>query len=94
MNFRNNWIGKGAELFAESALLYQPILPESGDEDALAVVEAGDIPKLHELCVCTRDLSGCGIARYMTQVPVATCELNYAPYRRGPLLLICLPTRH
>ena len=30
-------------------MLYQPILPESGDEDALAVVEAGDIPKLHEL---------------------------------------------
>jgi gamma-glutamyl:cysteine ligase YbdK (ATP-grasp superfamily) len=50
VNFGNNWISKGAyELFAEAALLYQPILPESGDEDAIAVVEAGGIPELHEL---------------------------------------------
>ena len=50
VNFGNNWIREGAfELFAETALLYQPILPDCGNEDPEAIVRAGGIPELREL---------------------------------------------
>ena len=50
VNFGNNWIRESAyELFAESALLYRPILPDCSDEDAIAVAKSGGTPSLHEL---------------------------------------------
>jgi gamma-glutamyl:cysteine ligase YbdK (ATP-grasp superfamily) len=50
VNFGNNWIRESAyELFAESALLYRPILPDCSDEDSIAVAKAGGTPSLHEL---------------------------------------------
>lgn len=50
VNFGNNWIRSSAyELFAESALLYRPILPICHEEDSLSVVRAGGTPRLHEL---------------------------------------------
>lgn len=50
VNFGNNWIRESAfELFAESALLYRPILPDCSDEDPVAIAKAGGTPSLHEL---------------------------------------------
>ncbi len=50
VNFGNNWIRESAfELFAESALLYRPILPDCSDEDSLAIARRGGSPGLHEL---------------------------------------------
>ncbi|MEX0963123.1 MAG: hypothetical protein WDZ52_03650 [Pseudohongiellaceae bacterium] len=50
VNFGNNWIRESAfELFAESALLYRPILPDCSDEDAIAIAQSGGTPSLHEL---------------------------------------------
>ncbi len=50
VNFGNNWIRESAfELFAESVLLYRPILPDCSDEDSIAVVRNGGTPSLHEL---------------------------------------------
>lgn len=50
VNFGNNWIRESAyEIFAESALLYRPILPDSSDEDSVAIAKAGGMPSLHEL---------------------------------------------
>ena len=50
VNFGNNWIRDGAfELFAETALLYRPILPASEEEDPVAIAKAGGTPQLHEL---------------------------------------------
>jgi len=50
VNFGNNWIRDSAfELFAESALLYRPILPDCSEEDPIAVAKAGGTPSLHEM---------------------------------------------
>ncbi len=50
VNFGNNWIRESAfELFAESALLYRPILPDCSDEDPVAIAQGGGTPGLHEL---------------------------------------------
>lgn len=50
VNFGNNWIRESAyELFAESALLYRPILPDCSDEDPIAIAKAGGTPSLHEM---------------------------------------------
>lgn len=50
VNFGNNWIRESAyEIFAESALLYRPILPDCSDEDSVAIATAGGMPSLHEL---------------------------------------------
>lgn len=50
VNFGNNWIRESAyELFAESALLYRPILPDCSEEDPIAIAKAGGTPSLHEL---------------------------------------------
>lgn len=50
VNFGNNWIRESAfELFAESALLYRPILPDYSDEDPIAVAKSGGTPSLHEM---------------------------------------------
>lgn len=50
VNFGNNWIRESAfELFAESALLYRPILPDCSDEDSVAIASSGGTPSLHEL---------------------------------------------
>ncbi len=50
VNFGNNWIRESAyELFAESALLYRPILPDCSEEDPIAVAKSGGTPSLHEM---------------------------------------------
>ncbi|MBT6058055.1 MAG: glutamate--cysteine ligase [Gammaproteobacteria bacterium] len=50
VNFGNNWLRESAiELFEEAAFLYRPILPDCSDEDPMAVIQSGGIPKLHEL---------------------------------------------
>ncbi|NVK40843.1 MAG: glutamate--cysteine ligase [Oceanospirillaceae bacterium] len=51
VGFGSGWVRDGAyELFAESVLLHPPILPICNDgEDALARVEAGELPALREL---------------------------------------------
>lgn len=50
VNFGNNWIRESAfELFAESALLYRPILPDYSDEDPIAIAKNGGTPSLHEM---------------------------------------------
>lgn len=50
VNFGSNWIRESAyELFAESALLYRPILPDCSDEDPVAIAKAGGTPSLHEM---------------------------------------------
>ena len=48
--FGFGWVRSGPlELFAESSALYPPLLPIVGDEDSLAIVQDGGIPKLNEL---------------------------------------------
>ena len=50
VNFGNNWIRESAfELFAESSLLYRPILADCSEEDSIAVASTGGTPSLHEL---------------------------------------------
>ena len=50
VSFGNGWVRQGVyESFAETVALYPPLLPLVGDEEALAVVENGGIPKLDEL---------------------------------------------
>ena len=50
VSFGHGWVREGAhELFAESVALHAPLLPVSGDEDALACVRDGGLPRLEEL---------------------------------------------
>ncbi len=50
VNFGNGWVRQGIlELFAETVHLYPVLLPILDDEDSLAVVRNGGIPKLSEL---------------------------------------------
>jgi hypothetical protein len=50
VSFGSGWVREGAhELFAEGVSLHPPLLPVSGDEDALAIVRAGGVPRLAEL---------------------------------------------
>lgn len=48
--FGFGWVRSGAlELFAETAALFPPLLPITGDEESLAVVTEGGTPRLDEL---------------------------------------------
>src|SRR5690606_17021947 len=50
VSFGSGWVrASAAEPFAESVALHEPLLPACGDEDALAVVRAGGVPRLDEL---------------------------------------------
>jgi gamma-glutamyl:cysteine ligase YbdK (ATP-grasp superfamily) len=50
IGFGTGWIRDGAaELFRESVALHEPLLAVCGDEDVLACVAAGGVPKLHDL---------------------------------------------
>jgi len=50
VSFGHGWVRQGAyEQFAESVALHAPILPVLGDEDPLAVAQAGGTPELREL---------------------------------------------
>jgi gamma-glutamyl:cysteine ligase YbdK (ATP-grasp superfamily) len=50
IGFATGWVRAGAaELFMESVALHEPILPVCGEEDAIACVEAGGLPKLDDL---------------------------------------------
>ncbi len=50
VDFGSGWVREGAhELFAEMVHLHAPLLPVSTDENSLAVVEQGGVPKLDEL---------------------------------------------
>ena len=50
VGFGTGWVRDGAhELFAESVALHAPLLPVVGDEDPLAVAQAGAVPRLSEL---------------------------------------------
>jgi gamma-glutamyl:cysteine ligase YbdK (ATP-grasp superfamily) len=50
VSFGHGWVRASAyELFAENVALHPPLLPLVGDEDALATVRAGGVPKLAEL---------------------------------------------
>lgn len=50
VSFGHGWVREGAhELFAESVALHGPLLPMCGDEDALACVRSGGVPRLDEL---------------------------------------------
>jgi hypothetical protein len=50
VSFGHGWVRGGAhELFAESVALHVPLLPVCGDEDALACVRDGGVPRLEEL---------------------------------------------
>lgn len=50
VSFGHGWVRTGPhELFAESVALHTPLLPVSGDEDAVEVVRAGGVPGLDEL---------------------------------------------
>ncbi len=52
VTFGHGWVRTGAaELFAQSVALYEPLLPQIGDEDACAVVGEEGIPRLDELCL-------------------------------------------
>jgi hypothetical protein len=48
--FGTGWVREGAhELFAESVALFPPLIPLCGEEDALACVADGGLPRLDEL---------------------------------------------
>lgn len=48
--FGSGWVRGGtAELFERCVRHYEPVLPVSGEEDPLAVVRAGGVPRLDEL---------------------------------------------
>jgi gamma-glutamyl:cysteine ligase YbdK (ATP-grasp superfamily) len=50
IGFGTGWTRDGAgELFRESVALHEPLLPVCGDEDVRACLEAGGVPKLHDL---------------------------------------------
>ena len=50
VSFGHGWVRRGAyELFAESVALYRPLLPILTNEDPLACVRSGSVPKLDEL---------------------------------------------
>ena len=50
VGFGSGWVRAGAhELFAESVALHDPLLPVVGDEDPIAVTQAGGVPRLSEL---------------------------------------------
>lgn len=50
VSFGHGWVREGAlELFREAVHLHEPLLPVSTEEDPLAVVRAGGIPRLAEL---------------------------------------------
>jgi hypothetical protein len=50
VSFGHGWVRHGAhELFAESVVQYDPLLPVLGAEDPLAVIRAGGTPMLAEL---------------------------------------------
>ncbi|GAA0851438.1 hypothetical protein GCM10009113_35440 [Marinobacter szutsaonensis] len=47
--YGNGWIRSAWELFAASASLYPPIIPLMSDEDPMAVIDRGEVPKLSEM---------------------------------------------
>ncbi|MBW0145902.1 hypothetical protein [Marinobacter arenosus] len=47
--YGNGWARSAWELFAASASLYPPIIPLMSEEDPMAVVNCGDVPKLSEM---------------------------------------------
>lgn len=47
--YGNGWIRSAWELFAASASLYPPIIPLMSEEDPMAVIDRGEVPKLAEL---------------------------------------------
>lgn len=50
VSFGHGWAREGAfELFAEAVSVHEPLLPVCSDEDPIAVVRAGGVPKLAEL---------------------------------------------
>jgi hypothetical protein len=50
VSFGHGWVREGAhELFAESVALHAPLLPACGQEEPLAAVRAGAVPRLDEL---------------------------------------------
>jgi gamma-glutamyl:cysteine ligase YbdK (ATP-grasp superfamily) len=50
VSFGHGWVRQGAhELFAESAAFHSPLLPVTGEEDALALARSGGVPRLDEL---------------------------------------------
>lgn len=50
VSFGHGWTRRSAlELFAESVALHEPLLPQCDEEDPLAIVRAGGIPRLGEL---------------------------------------------
>lgn len=49
--YGTGWARSAWELFAASASLYPPILPLMSDEDPMAVIDRGEVPKLEEMCL-------------------------------------------
>jgi hypothetical protein len=50
VSFGHGWVREGAaELFAESVVMHAPLVAAVADEDPLAVVKAGGVPRLDEL---------------------------------------------
>jgi len=50
VSFGHGWVREGIhELFAQTVALHEPFLPVVGDEDPLACVRAGGVPRLDEL---------------------------------------------
>lgn len=50
VSFGSDWVADGAfELFAESVSRHEPLLPLLGDEDPLACVRGGGVPRLDEV---------------------------------------------
>ncbi|GBO85769.1 hypothetical protein [Marinobacter salsuginis] len=47
--YGNGWTRSAWELFAASASLYPPIIPLMSEEDPMAVIDRGEVPKLAEL---------------------------------------------
>ncbi|MFI9628093.1 glutamate-cysteine ligase family protein [Streptomyces sp. NPDC052042] len=47
--FGERWVGSVSELFQENLRYYPPLLPICGEEDPLAVIDAGGVPGLQEL---------------------------------------------
>ena len=47
--YGNGWTRSAWELFAASASLYPPIIPLMSEEDPMAAIDRGDVPKLAEL---------------------------------------------
>jgi gamma-glutamyl:cysteine ligase YbdK (ATP-grasp superfamily) len=50
VSFGSGWVEEGAyELFVESVAKHEPLLPVIGDEDPLACVRSGGVPRLEEV---------------------------------------------